>query len=143
MKNFEQTVKSMSAKQIIMSLVEGLQTPAVNLQMASFGMYHPYKKSCSGGAVTNMICRITGKVFSSPKINLRETRAKTLQVSNTFLFHFEIAIDCLRMGEIRNYNYLAKKIGLVQIHKSTTLPWLKDGFTTADLQQYIELAEAQ
>lgn len=143
MPNFEQTVKNMSAKEIILSLIEGLKNPVIKIQMKSFGFYNPTINSSSGGAVTNMICMISGEVFNNHQINLRESRAKSLKVSNFFLFHFEIAIDCLRMGEIKNYNYLAGKIGLVQIIKSKDLPCLRDGFTKADLQHYVELANAQ
>ncbi len=147
-KLFDDVVKSMSAKEIIMAMVNSLiPPPAITVDMGSFG--HFYMKDnepvCYGCAATNTICKISGKVFTSEYISRTGSRALFVNASFDFLDYFEQAIDYLRQGLINNYNVYAKhvKIALISNPDNLSLPALKDDYTKEDLDAYIKLADTQ
>lgn len=141
-KNFEDTVKSMTAKEIIMSMVEGLQKPAVKVAMLTFGGV--FNGVCYGCAATNAICKITSKSFTEDTIPSIRHRAKFLMTDVFFLHGFENAINELRYGCISDYNNYAEAFRFAKIKNTgIKLPGLTSDYTPADLQPYIELANAQ
>jgi hypothetical protein len=44
--SFDEKVRSMSAKEIIMAMVNGLKNPAVKVDMGSFGRFSEFKIHC-------------------------------------------------------------------------------------------------
>ena len=89
--NFEETVRAMSMKEIIMAMVNGLRNPHVKVVMSSFG--HMKDGICFGCAATNTVCEITGKTYDEGVIEYATDRAKFMNCTYIFLHKFESAID--------------------------------------------------
>lgn len=140
---FKETVLAMSAKDIIMNMVEGLRHPSLKVRMNMFGQV--IDGVCFGCAATNAVCQISGKTFTEGNIVNRLDRSIFIEVDYEFLSNFEEAMDRLRCGLIHNYNYIAKIIGLATISNSLIflLPHLYDDYTDEELQIYMHLANSQ
>lgn len=154
--NFEEKVKSMTAKEIIMAMVDSLtHPPIINIDMGTFGETQIVdkkflgikigkKKVCFGCAATNTICQISGKKFTIDNIYNRGVRAKFIDSDYVFLSDFETAIDHLRCGNITSYNIMAKSGGFALIKDNGKyFTRLTSNYTNKDLEQYIRLANAQ
>ena len=122
--DLEQKIKSMSAKQIILAMVDGLKNPPCKIDMTSFGTtYRSHLKSgeqgkrkvCFGCAATVTICKIARKKFNANNIDHRIKRSAALRVDFEFLHSFELAIDCLRRGNLGGYNNMARSGGFATI----------------------------
>lgn len=154
-KLFKEKVLTMTAKEIIMAMVESLKNPVTRIDMGTYGaLYKPYnfktdtysKKSyCYGCAATNTICHIADIKLTAKNIVSCSLRAKALKVDEEFLDWFESAIDALRRSDIDDYNGYAEKISIAQITEpfGFYLPELDDNYTTEELDHYIELANLQ
>ena len=154
---FEQIVRNMSAKEIIMAMVESLKhPPIVNIDMETygktetikkyyfFGLLSKTKKVCYGCAATNTICQISNVKFTSININNFNERADFINCDLDFLKSFEISINFLRKGFVISYNRYASLIDIALIKEnSVNLPFLGDFYTDEDLKPYIELANKQ
>lgn len=135
---FEEKVRSMSAAEIIMAMVNGLRKRHVNVRMSSFGSI--WDGVCYGCAATNTICEISGKVFTDSLIVYGRSYFVGAK-SSDFLGIFEVAIDWLRSGEIWEYNRLAEHIKISLIEDvGIELPYLTDNYTDHQLDKYVELA---
>lgn len=139
--DLESKIKSMSSKEIILAMIDGLENPVMKVDMNTFGK----KKDgfCYGCAATNAICKIGG-LEPSDEI---PAYGRSLYVSNSyFLYGFEQAIDYLRRGWVDYYNRLASKRGFATITTSKTE---LHGITNENYQDrevlnaYRELANAQ
>ena len=141
--NFKEKVQAMTAKEIIMAMVEGLQNPLIKIDMYDFGRVS--KGVCFGCAATNTVCKIANKTFNEDSIYNTTTRAEFIGADFDFLNDFEGAIDCLRTGSISGYNYHAEGSNIAKIdHQfNMSLPSLTNEYTPEDLQAYINLANAQ
>lgn len=152
-KSFEEIVRAMSAKDIIMAMVNGLKNPSTKINMCTFGYSkHNFftfgfglKPICHGCAATNAICQIAGIKFTPDNIAETYTRATAINSSITFLNVFERAIDELRKGNIQQYNFLAIRGKFDEIKNVTQiyLPRLEDNFSKKQLKVYEELANLQ
>lgn len=155
---FEEKVRSMTAKEIIMAMVDSLtHPPIVNIDMSTYGYYGfidrkflgiklGKKKVCFGCAATNTICQISGKKFTPNLIAIRSKRAEFINSDRTFLLNFEEAINSLRCGYVSGYNIIAKhkcNIATIFIYENIYLPRLENDYTNKDLEPYIQLANAQ
>ena len=142
-KTFEEKVRAMSAKQIIMAMVNGLKHPKVEIDMTTFGTKH--RGICYGCAATNVVCKISGKTFTSDNIVFTTDRAKLINSNLHFLDSFEMAIDNLRSGSISGYNYIAERndFALIKYNINTELPCLHTHDYKDNLKPYIELAKSQ
>lgn len=170
---FEERVKSMSAKEIILAMVESLTLPpTVNVQMSSFGHLVEIKKRrflffgkrtvkhCYGCAATNTICRIANispfKLLAEGEETTHNTlrsvtffhpstkdRADNLGVNKDFLHIFEMAIDALRQGLIYTYNMYAEEGKFACIKPIKSVPLLTNGYTRDELNEYRKLADSQ
>lgn len=153
--NFKAKVRSMTASQIIMAMVDALtHPPIINIDMSTFGRVVPIdndswtrflgvkKYKCFGCAATNTICKISGKTFTK-KSEIKEAinRASFLHTDTRFLKHFERAIDGLRQGYIWLYNQNADNGKFVRITIEAKLLHLDDEYTNEDLIPYKQLAE--
>ena len=140
--SFKEKVQSMTVKEIIMAMVEGVQNPSVNLDMATYGSAR--NGICFGCAATNTVCKISGKVFDIDNIRGVIDRSILINCDASFLELFENAIDALRQGRIDVYNDDAWNPGFATIeYNGIQLPHLTSNYTPADLQAYINLANAQ
>ena len=112
-KSFEETVRAMSPKQIVMAMVNGLKKVHVRVNMDNFGTYEreDEERVCYGCAATNTICEIGGVVFTPDTILGRDARRRALDSNYNFIMYFEESIDALRRGNIDIYNYYAKGYG--------------------------------
>ena len=138
---FEQKVKTMSAHDIIMAMVEGLRNPKTKIDMSTFGEIR--REVCYGCAVTNAILHIIDADENEVKSHV--TRRSAYAFSGSFLSEFESAIDYLRMGYAHYYNSCAMQAGFAQITPmpGQKLPYLDDDYTEAQLQEYEKLAKYQ
>ena len=146
--SFEDKVKAMSAKEIIMAMVEGLQNPTTDrIDMSTFGNIHD--GLCYGCAATNAICRIAGKNFEYGLPNLLGTRARITDSIGSYAIvdRLERAIDYLRLGNIRKCNISLEGAGLSTIkfdeYNPPELPALLSSNYLENLQPYIDLANSQ
>lgn len=104
--NLEGKIKSMSAKEIILAMVDGLMNPVTKIDMYTFGWYED--GICYGCAATNAICRIG---MLDPEVELLSISGPKYRKYSDLISGFEDAVDCLRNGYIKRYNSLAQKYG--------------------------------
>ena len=144
MKNLKEEVLKMSAKEIILTMVESLRHPSIKIDMDSFGQYNN-EGVCFGCASTNFICKVTEYTFTESDITGTLARSAAINEDLNFLGSFEIAIDNLRSGHVEDYNHFATKIGIAEIKEveDIILPDLNDDYTEEELLVYVELANAQ
>ncbi len=143
-KTFREQILSMTAGEIIMSMVKSLEKPATDIiDMSTYG--YSVGKTCYGCAATNTICKIAKVKFTSENIDYRFSRSKTIKSSEKFLELFEDAINSLRKGNINSYNLNASKGKFRRIQNPTglNLPYLTNWFDEYDLKVYKQLAKAQ
>ncbi len=141
--NFEDKVKSMTAKEIIMNMVEALNNPSINVDMRDFGRYDE-DGICFGCAATNTICRISGVIFNQTNIETYG-RADSLNVDRDFMDNFEYSINQLRSGDLEFYNQFARRGGFAVITnpENLKLPILTTDSYLENLQPYVYLANSQ
>lgn len=153
MTTFEEKVRSMTAKEIIMAMVDSLTPPSlIKIEMNSFGYYRSWrgifsflkKPVCYGCAATNTICKISGVTFTHENITDRLSRALAVKSTSDFIELFEEAIDDLRKGDIREYNNRARKGRFATINDSGRyLPHLNSDYSESQLESYAQLANSQ
>ena len=138
--NLERKIKSMTAKEIIMAMVDGLINPVTKIHMNTFGLYD--NGICYGCAATNAICRIG---MLHPEVELKSIAGPKYRNHSELISVFEDAIDCLRNGYIEGYNSLAGQHGFAIIKTPTKLPEIdNDNYQDPKvIQAYIDLANAQ
>ena len=143
--NFEEKVQSMTAKEIIMAMVQSLRNPLTKIDMGTFG--NVKGGVCYGCAATNFICNV-GKITLEEFILVEPDESMMGFANNKydmeFLSAFEESIDRLRVGSIYSYNYYARKYGYATIEDNgIELPVLRNDFSEEDLEKYVELAMCQ
>lgn len=141
--NFKEKVQAMTGKEIIMVFVDSLLNPVIRVDMSTYGSVE--NGFCYGCAATNTVCKIAGKVFNAANITHEFARAEFIKSDSEFLYYFEVAINSLRKGCLFDYNYYAGRIGISKVrnYAAISLPYLNNDYTQADLQAYIDLANAQ
>lgn len=127
-RTFKEIVQAMTAKEIIMAMVEGLKNPALKIDM---DQYVGIEESgvCVGCAAANTIARLSGKRFTVEDV-LNVESEDHVMLSNrvwggvlgmhtyrehAWLMRFERAIDALRSGDIESYNDCARILGIALI----------------------------
>lgn len=138
--NLERKIKSMTAKEIIMAMVDGLMNPVTKIHMNTFGLYD--NGICYGCAATNAICSIG---MLDPEEELLSISGPKYRKYSGLISGFEDAIDELRNGHINSYNHFAQEYGFATIIESTELPEIdNDNYQDPKvIQAYIDLANAQ
>jgi len=142
--DFVKVVKNMTAKQIIMSMVNGLKNPITEIRMNTYGCI--YNNICYGNASTNTICYIAAVTTEEFLKGFNERHRESYGEKNIdFLDVFEKAIAHLCMGNVNYYNILGNNIKIAKIYNNSiiNLPILNDNFTYVELYQYIKLANIQ
>lgn len=136
--NFKAKVQSMTGKEIVMSMVNGLRKRWVEIDMNSYG-YKDERGVCFGCAATNTICEIIGRVPELqwdaliPSVTGQLQRYNSIDYNNhKFISKFERAMDSLRMGQIADYNVYATKYGF-SVLPVDDLPPLTDNYDDHDL----------
>lgn len=139
---FEDKVKSMSAREIILAMVESLRHPVTKIDMGTFGdVKHG---NCYGCAATNVICKIGDVSIDSLYLMKGHFDVEVLKWRKSFLSNFEEAIDFLRRGDLHCYNELAGFSGFAKIKDNDHyLPELDNDFTEEELLCYVALADYQ
>ncbi len=141
---FEKKIKSMSAHDIIMAMVNGLRSPRTKIDMTTFGEIR--EGICYGCAATNAILNImnANKKEVEAHSKLRSTQFRSTHDDYT-LYDFEYAIDLLRCGLLESYNDYVKDLGIAQITPipGQELPVLDNDYTEEELQEYEKLAKYQ
>lgn len=130
---FEEKVRSMSIKEILMAMIESYKNPFHEVNIWTYGQVTKrtrfkglklfgfqiipriYKEVLQGCAATNTVCYIAGKPFTNRTIVNSETRAEALGCSKHFLEQFEMAINSLRQGDFQHYNIDVSEIYLPQV----------------------------
>lgn len=138
---FENKVKSMTAHDIIMSMVYGLRSPRTKIDMSTFGEIK--EGTCYGCAATNLILNIMD--INEDKVVYHILARESMAHGDDFLGQFENAIDLLRLGQVHYYNSYAMSYGFAPITPMPDfrLPPLEDDYTEGQLQAYVKLAEYQ
>lgn len=120
---FEDKVRSMTIKEIVMAMIEGLENPTTRVDMATYGMAVDVwgkgkviqKNVCFGCAATNTIAHIAGVTFTSDNIGDNDTRAEAVKSDKCFLDRFESAINLLRSADLHHYNTVAEMANIATI----------------------------
>ena len=138
-KEIEEKIKSMSAHDIIMSMVEGLRNPKARVDMGTYGAMR--KGVCYVHAATNAILHIVDA-------NEEEVEAYVKYRSTCVdypLWGLKGAIGRLSLGWMDSYNEYAKALGFAQIVPipGQKLPKLRNDYTEDELQEYEKLAKYQ
>lgn len=140
-KEVEEKIRTMTAHDIIMAMVEGVRNPRTVIDMDDFG----YIKDsiCYGCAATNAILHIMEAGDEEAVDHVRGRESEGYRASA--LWPFEDAIDCLRRGRVGYYNLYAEYCGIALITPipGQLLPILLDNYTEEQLQEYVKLAEYQ
>ena len=140
MKTFEETVRAMTGKEIVMAMVNGLKKEHLKVDMDTFGLF--YEGICYGCAATNAICEISGVVFTPDNIYATGCKANAVGSDSLFLSYFEDAIDFLRLGNIGFYNDIAEELGIATLSEpENILPRLETGNWRENLCYYEEYAK--
>lgn len=138
-KSFEETVRAMTGKEIVMAMVNGLLNGYYVVDMSTYGGSRGV--ICFGCAATNCITEISGIKFEPYIIDFRDQRCDVLDVDYLFLDNFENAIDELRSGDIIAYNGYARIINIKQLPETDIyLPILNTLTWHLELQSYIDYA---
>jgi len=142
-KTFRQQVLSMTAGEIIMAMVKGLEKPVTEINMTTFG--ESSGNICYGCAATNAVCKISKIKFKPETIFPAYKRADAVKSTKNFLQIFECAIDNLRRGDISGYNKTAArgKFRRIQNPKKIYLTYLYGDYSQQDLISYKQLAKHQ
>lgn len=150
--DFKQKVQSMTAREIILAMVEALtRPPLIRIDMETYGEARRswqnlfLKPICFGCAATNTICQIAGIKFTPANI---EDRADAVGTNPLFLYEFEQAINSLRSGSIEGYNFHATRYNdpansfatIDEKFAKTKLPTLNNDYTNEHLREYSRLA---
>ncbi len=139
---FEEKVRSMTGKEIVQAMIDGLSKPWVEVNMNTYGdwFFHEGKhgqlttrKFCVGCAATNTICQIADIKFNIKNIDGLENRSKRLKTNINFLIKFEMAINGLRRGNVKEYNSYAEDIEIA------LLPELEKELPYLETENYKEL----
>lgn len=138
----EKKVKSMSAHDIIMAMVDGLRSPRTVIDMSTFGSIR--MGICFGCAATNAILHIMD-VDKEKEVVDHILECESQAYSLLVLGQFENAIDCLRRDRVDLYNRYAMNGGFAPITPipGQELPWLGDNYTENQLKEYEKLAKYQ
>lgn len=158
---FKEKVQSMTAKEIILAMVDGLRNPVTDkIDMSTFG--DSIDGICFGCAATNTICKI-GKYskedllksvtteeswrserYIISRLGLTGCKEDYYPINNYFIHDFESAINVLRSGYVDTYNDYAIVNEFAEIKiPHFPLPFLTHEYTEDELQQYEKLANLQ
>lgn len=138
-KEFEEKIKTMSAHDIIMSMVNGLRKPRTRINMGTFGSIR--EGICYGCAATNA----TLNIMNANKKEVEDHSKYRMTHIDYPLWIFESSINVLRLGQIAAYNANATRFGLARITPmpGQKLPKLRDDYTEEELKEYEKLAKYQ
>lgn len=144
--NIVEKIKALSAKEIILLMVEAIKNPVTVLDMDTFGVIE--KGVCYGCAATNVICKLNS--FNTDYLLKNNFGISTSHLfsdgeERVFIAAFEDAIDSLRLGSLNSYNYVAERIGIAEISypPMVRFPSIENWFTQKEVDKYIWLAEIQ
>lgn len=140
---FEDRIKGMTAKEVVMSMVNGLRDPQTKINMDTFGKVE--SGICFGCAATNAVCNLMGfKTGDLPEL-LDGGFGKSNIGNKNFVRNFESAINYLRIGNLYGCNKLLEEIKLPPIKNPNNLklPWLFSHFNEKQLKVYEQLANDQ
>ena len=139
-KEIEEKIKSMSAHDIIMAMVEGLRNPKTKIDMSTFGVVKG--GICYGCAATNAVLHIIDANEEEVKTH---TTSRSPYFAGVTVYAFERAINWLRVGDLTLYNANASGGGFAHIvpMPGLVLPRLTTRYTKKQLQEYVKLAKYQ
>ncbi len=138
---FEDKVRAMTAKEIILAMVNGLRHPKVTVDMKTFG--DSIGGVCFGCAATCAVLEIA-QVKPVPQLMNVGSHSVMVNSNYSFVLDFEDAIECLRTNNVKDYNKHARKRGFATIYRPQgfSLPYLDSRYLD-QLAGYERLAEIQ
>ena len=141
-KQIDLILKSMTAKDLILLMVDSLQNPITDkVNMETYGTLQD--GICFGCAATNTlynICDITNEYVIN---NSYHQKLSLIYNNNKIILKLEFAINALRLGNILLYNNaIGKKYPNLIIKKNRVLPILETYNYLDNLQHYINFANA-
>jgi hypothetical protein len=140
---FKEKVQSMSGKEIVQAMIDGLNKEWVKVDMCSYGKYNDLSNTCFGCAATNTICQIMDKQIDKKYISFRSERALDIGTDQDFLESFEQAINSLRLGNVHEYNMYANCIKMATLPTSNVhLSALENDTYQIDLKEYQRFADS-
>lgn len=117
--NFKEKVQSMTGKQIVQAMIDGLKKQWVPVVMEEWVKIKD--GICFGCAATNTVCNIIGKSITPKDATVQGIKGSFIGSDSReeieFLGRFESAINCLRNGDFSSYNSIASEEGF------STLPY--------------------
>lgn len=145
--SLQEKINSLTPRGVVMLMIESLENPATKINMGSFG-HVGSNGDCFGCAATNALLRlaereIDDKVVDALAMGGWRDFAKMIGEKDVDLVEcFELAINHLRCGNIRQYNLDAIQCGLPELPPwPTSLPYLDTKNYQNGLKFYRQYAE--
>ena len=140
LKQIDLLLKSMTAKDLILLMVDSLQNPITDkVNMETYGILQD--GICFGCAATNTlynICDITNEYVIN---KIHHQKLSLIYDKDKTILKLEFAINALRLGDIPSYNKsIGKKYPNLIIKENRVLPILETYNYLDNLQHYINFA---
>jgi hypothetical protein len=146
MKKAKTIINALSSADLLMGIVTGLEDSYYKVDMDTFGRITK-DGVCIGCAATNAITILTGvKLKFAPKDKeaIFESKGVIWAQEKTYLRKLEVALDCLRKGNILAYNIEARKYSFPVIKNMYyNLPCLTNSTYKSKIIAYKKLADLE
>lgn len=145
-RTFEEIVRSLTAKELILTMVRGLEAERFHIDMGSYG--HVAWGTCFGCAATSAVLEIAvDRITPKDACSVWTSLSNKLGCSTDYLKSFEKSVDYIRSGTLRSYNASTERVyaglPLIEYPENITLPALTSYSWKRDLETYRKLAEYQ
>ena len=122
----EQRVRSLTAKEIVGFLIEGIENPVGILDFDTFGYNYNTQgdvRKCSACGATQAIIKMMAVEFTA---NDFKNRSERLNADKWFLSVLEDALDSLRCGKVSVYNRVARELALAEMPETLIFPYISN-----------------
>jgi microcystin degradation protein MlrC len=128
---FEEKVRALTFEGLVREMVAAVREEYVRLETDTFGSVREYTgydtPICVGCVATNLVCRLSGKVFTKYNVTHNVSRANFIDVKPEYMRYFNMAIDALRVTHTTDYTIHAEEVGLPELPEYAISALLGDG----------------
>lgn len=146
--DFKAKVQAMSAKEILMAVVNGLRAGYVRVDMSTYGgtIFDFGEPICVGCAATAFICEVSQERPKACQLDNESSRMDFLGLHRNdenyiFFLNLERAINSLRQGVFYEYNRFAELYGMAKMSEDLDLPHLGTKTWEKGLEKWERIAD--